>query len=68
LEGRDGTGGGRSRSWKRNKRVHGEDVMRKQLEADNNSARRLSTSPRMCTCDLRARYERAAELPTELRN
>lgn len=42
--------------------------MRKDLEADNVSARRLSTSPRMCTCDLRARYEREAELPTKARN
>ena len=42
--------------------------MRIQMEADNISARRLSTSPRMCTFDTRARYERDAELSTELWN
>jgi hypothetical protein len=50
--GRDGTAGGRCRGLEGNERVHGEGVMRKQLEADNISARRLSTSLRMCTCDL----------------
>ena len=47
----------------------GRKSIRKQLEADNISARRLSTSPRMCTCDLlsalRAR-SRTSDGTTEL--
>ena len=47
----------------------GRKSTRKQLEADNISARRLSTSPRMCTCDLlsalRAR-KRTSDRTTEL--
>lgn len=54
-------GGKQESPWRRK-------CIREQLEADNISTRRLSTSPRMCTSDLRARYEGEAELPTGPRN